>query len=407
MKNRGLQRKRKLKINNVTSKKLIEKCQEMIRTPGESGKEKQVACVLKKIMEEKHYDQVWIDDWGNVIGKIAGPGTFNLLLQGHMDTVGVEKKSCWQYPPFGGVIRNGNLYRRGSSDMKSALTAMVIAGAEFVSRKEKLKGNLFVAGVVHEEIFEGIAQGRVLDQVNPNLVIIGESSGLKLCTGQKGRAEIKIITYGKSAHSANPDEGINAVKNMARLLNALESIDLPSDDSMGKAILELTDIHSSPYPGRSVIPAQCMATFDRRLLPGEKEEDVIAPINHEIEKISREDHHFKAEIRIIEAQGQCYTGKTFSAKRFFPGWIFNDKETFIQKALKALKDKGFSDQVSHYAFCTDGSQSAGIRKIPTIGFGPSQEKLAHICDEHIEISQITAAYQAYTAFIEAFLMENK
>ena len=388
----------------MINKRLIEKCQEMICTPGESGKEKQVAYLLQKSMKELHYDQVWIDDWGNVIGKIAGQGSFNLLFQGHMDTVGVENKKSWQYPPYGGVIRNGNLYGRGSSDMKSALNAMVMAGSEFVSRKGKLKGNIFVAGVVNEEIFEGVAQGRVLDQVNPNLVILCESSDLKLCTGQKGRAEIKIITYGKTAHSANPDKGINAVKNMMRLLNALEDIDLPADDCMGKAILELTDIHSYPYPGRSVIPAKCMATFDRRLLPGETEEDVIAPIKREIEKISRENHHFAADVHIVEAQGQCYTGKSFSAKRFFPGWLFDNKETFIQKALKSLKDKGFSDQVSYYSFCTDGSQSAGARDMPTIGFGPSQEGLAHICDEYIEISQITAAYQAYIALIEAFLM---
>lgn len=407
MKKRGLSRKRKLKINNLTNKRLIEKCQEMIRTPGESGKEKQVAYLLKKIMEEMHYDQVWIDDWGNVIGKIAGQGTFNLLFQGHIDTVGVENKSSWQYPPYGGVIRNGNLYGRGSSDMKSALTAMVIAGAEFVSCNEELRGNLFVAGVVNEEIFEGVAQGRVLDQVNPNLVILGESSGLKLCTGQKGRAEIQIITYGKSAHSANPDEGINAVRNMLRLLNVLENIYLPLDDSMGKAILELTDIHSSPYPGRSVIPAKCMATFDRRLLPGETEDQVIYPIQSEIEKLMQQDGKFTAEAKIVEAQSQCYTGKKILAKRFFPGWIFNKEERFIQIALETLKKKGFSDQISHYAFCTDGSQSAGVRKIPTIGFGPSYEKLAHIRDEYIEIAQIIVAYQAYTAFIEAFLMENK
>jgi len=396
-----------LKRNNLQYKRLIEKCQEMIRIPGESGKEERVASFLREMMEDAHYDQVWIDDWGNVIGKILGHGPFNLLLQGHMDTVSVEDKSSWQYPPYEGVIRNGNLYGRGSSDMKSALTAMVLAGAEFVSLKKELKGNLIVAGVVNEEIFEGVAQGKVLDQINPNLVILGESSDLKLCIGQRGRAEIQVTTYGKSAHSANPDEGINAVRNMLRLIIALENISLAQDDFLGRAILELTDIHSYPYPGRSVIPAKCLATFDRRLLPGETEYQVIKPIQKEIEKLSQKDSCFIADAHIVEAQGQCYTGKTFSAKRFFPGWSFGERETFIQVAKKALKKIGFSDLISHYAFCTDGSQSAGVRKIPTIGFGPSYEKLAHIRDEYIEIAQIKAAYQGYIALIKAFLMDAK
>lgn len=394
-----------MKRNDLINPKLIEKCQEIIRIPGESGEEGRVADFLKEMMKETHYDQVWIDEWGNVIGKISGHGPFNLLLQGHMDTVSVEDESSWQYPPYEGIIKDGHLYGRGSSDMKSAVTAMVLAGAEFVSRKKELKGNLFVAGVVNEEIFEGVAQGKVLDQVCPNLVILGESSDLKLCTGQRGRAEIQVTTYGKSAHSANPDEGINAVRNMIRLIMALDYIPLPQDHFLGKAILELTDIQSYPYPGRSVIPAECIATYDRRLLPGETEDQVIQPIQNEIDKLLKKDSHFKAEAHIVEARGPCYTGKTLSAKRFFPGWSFREGERFIQEAEKALKKAGFSDQISHYSFCTDGSQSAGIRKIPTIGFGPSQEKLAHIRDEYIEIDQIKAAYQGYITLIETFLID--
>ena len=386
---------------------LIEACQQIIRIPGESGEEKNVALFLMKLMKELNYDNVWIDEWGNVIGEIIGEGSYNLLFQGHMDTVGVEDEISWKYPPFGGIIQNGRLYGRGSSDMKSALVAMIFAGSKYISKKSDLKGNLFISGVVNEEIFEGEAQGKVLDQVHPDLVILGESSDLKLCIGQKGRAEIKIITHGKSAHSANPDKGINAVNNMFKLIKAMETIELPEQDFLGKAILELTDIISYPYPGRSIIPNQCHATFDRRLIAGENENDVIDPIYNEIKKLSSKDSTFDAEATIVETEDKCYTGKILSAKRFFPGWFFKKENDFVQIARKALKENGFSDHISFYSFCTDGSQSAGIRKIPTIGFGPSSEKIAHIKDEYIEISQLESAYRGYNVLIEAFLSANQ
>ncbi|MTI60224.1 MAG: YgeY family selenium metabolism-linked hydrolase [Firmicutes bacterium] len=392
--------------DNILESLLID-CQEIIRLKSESGQEEKVASYIKNVMDRLGFDKSWIDDYGNVIGQITGEGEQCILLEGHMDTVGVERPELWNYDPYGGEIANNKLYGRGTSDMKAALMAMVYAAAAFIENKDKLKGNIVVVGIVFEEVFEGIAQGKILDKIDPDLLIIGEASSLQLCIGQRGRAEIKVTTFGKNAHSSSPDAGINAVSKMINFLQEIEKIKLPVDDFLGPAIMVLTDIKSAPYPGKSVIPDCCTVTFDRRLLPGETEETVLKPVEDIFEALQEQDKDFQAEVEIVEAKAECYTGKVIGGKRFFPGWLFKEEDTFVRKAHQELISAGFDGQLSHYSFCTDGSQSAGIRGIPTLGFGPSLEELAHVVDEYIETEQIYQAYRGYQAIIRSFFREGE
>ncbi len=385
---------------------LTEYCQKFIRIPGETGQEEDAADFLKSVMEELRFDEVVVDEWGNVIGKIYGNGSQNILLAGHLDTVGIGDPVSWSTEPYGGLIRDGRLYGRGTSDMRAALMAMVLAATELIPEKTTLKGNIIVAGTVCEETFEGVAFGKILDVICPNLVIVGEASGLHLNIGQRGRAEIQVVTYGKSAHSANPEAGVNAVKQMMQLCQHIERLALAHDELLGSAILELTDIRSEPYPGKSVIPEKCIVTYDRRLLPGETEESVLQPIQEVIVRLQQQEPLFKAEATIVEAEEDCYTGATIAGKRFFPAWKFSADAPFIQVAKRALEQGGLTNQLSHYAFCTDGSQSAGIRGIPTIGFGPSRENLAHVVDEYIELDQLVLAYQGYVKILREMLKES-
>ena len=91
------------------------------------------------------------------------------------------------------------------------------------------------------------------------------------------------------------------------------------------------------------------------------------------------------------------------AERFFPGWLFDESEWFIKKATKALREAGLSSDLSHYNFCTNGSHYAGEKNIPTIGFGPSCESLAHTIDEYIELKELEGAARGYLALMESFL----
>ena len=391
------------------SKKAIEICRRLIQARSDSGHEEQVAGVVAQAFRELGYDDVYIDEYGSVIGCIRGKSKgARVLLDGHIDTVSVEDVSQWTHDPYLGVVDGDRLYGRGASDMKGAVAAMICAAAFYADGCGRdFPGEIYVAGVVYEELYEGVAARKISEFVKPDFVIIGEASELNLKVGQRGRAEIMLETKGRSAHSANPEKGINAIKKMMRLLTALENFQPRIQEGLGKAIQEVTDIKSDPYPGASVVPDSCIATLDRRLLVGETKADVLSPLQAEIEKIEHEDLDFKATASFRSETKTCYTGNSIFAERFFPGWLFDQSETFVQNAYRALQESGLDPKITTYSFCTNGSHYAGEKGIRTLGFGPSREDLAHIVDEYISIDQIEKAVQGYAAIIHALLVETK
>lgn len=392
-------------LNQEKQDKVIELCQNLVKQQSYSGQEAGVVSELKAFFDANGFDEVIVDDYGNVIGHIKGnrPGK-KLLFDGHIDTVPVTDPTVWNHDPFGGEIDDGKIYGRGTSDMKGAVAAMASAAANFAKDTGKdFAGDIYVAGVVHEECFEGVAARSISGRIAPDYVVIGEASQLNLKIGQRGRAEIVVETFGKPAHSANPEKGINAVYKMSKVIDAIRGLEPTSHPVLGKGILELTDIKSSPYPGASVVPEYCRATYDRRLLVGETKESVLKPINDLLDKLMAEDSELKAKASYAVGTEQCYTGNTITGERFFPGWLYSKEDGFVQDTLAEMRAAGFDPEITQYNFCTNGSHYAGEAGIKTIGLGPSPENLAHTIDEYIEVEQLTKVTEAYYAVMKALL----
>ena len=192
---------------------------------------------------------------------------------------------------------------------------------------------------MQEECFEGIAARQISGRIHPDYVVIGESSELNLKRGQRGRAEIVVETFGKPAHSANPRAGINAVYDMAEFIREIAALRAPVHPILGEGILELTDIKSSPYPGASVVPDYCRATYDRRLLVGETRESVLQAVAGTDSPDHGNDPKFEAKVIIRRRRRACYTGDEIRGERFFPGWVFDDNDVFVQTALAGLRER--------------------------------------------------------------------
>lgn len=392
-------------LEKEKEQEVISLCQSMIQAQSYSGREDQAAKILTEYFKSHGYDEVITDDYGNVIGHIKGkqPGP-KVLFDGHMDTVPVTNEAEWPYPPFGAEIHDGKIYGRGTSDMKCALSAMACAGAAFAEETKKdFAGDIYVAGVVHEECFEGVAARSISKLVKPDYVIIGEASNLNIKIGQRGRAEIVVETFGKPAHSANPEKGINAVYKMAKVIEEIRKLEPTSHPVLGKGILELTDIKSSPYPGASVVPEYCRATYDRRLLTGETKESVLKPLQELCEKMEAEDPELKVKVSYATGKETCYTGNEITGERFFPGWLYDEKERFVQDVYQELTSHGYQPEITQYNFCTNGSHYAGEAGIKTLGIGPSRENLAHTVGEYIEIDQLTKVTDCYGYVMKALL----
>jgi putative selenium metabolism hydrolase len=380
--------------------KMIEFVQAMVQTLSLSGAEQPVVEVITQEMRGLGFDRVWVDANGSAIGLIEGaqPGP-TLLLDAHCDTVGIAPGSTWQRDPFAAEVDGDYVHGRGAADMKGALATMVYAAASL--DRSQLAGRVAVSATVLEEVMEGISLGTVIEAVQPDFVIIGEATELNLNRGGRGRAEIHIETIGQPAHSSNPQLGVNAVHKMFKVINAIETLDLPEHPLLGAAIMALTDIISDPYPGYSVIPSRCRVTYDRRLLTGETQESVLA----QIMALPRlEEVNFEA--RIAEGEHGTYTGTVLHGPKFFPAWEFAADHPFVQNALTGLQQAGLSPEVKAYRFCTNGAMSAGVLGIPTVGFGPAAEEDAHVVDEKVRIAELETAVRGYQGIIKATLKKR-
>ena len=369
--------------------------QSLVRIQSLSGQEQAVIERIAAEMNHLGFDQVFSDANGSLIGLIegaqAGP---TLLLDAHCDTVGIAPGVPWQHEPFGAALVEGKMFGRGTSDMKGALAAMVYAAAS--ADRASLAGRVAISTTVMEEVMEGVSLQAVIERVQPDFVVIGESTDLNLNHGGRGRAEIHLETIGRPAHSSTPDLGLNAVHRMLPAIQAIEAMPLPDDPLLGPAIMALTDIISDPYPGYSVIPSRCRVTYDRRLLAGETMAGVL-------EQIRALPGLETVKVSLATGEHPTYTGATLQGPKFFAAWKFEAQHPFVQAALVGLRRAGLGPKLGAYRFCTNGAYSAGVARIPTIGFGPSGEGHAHMADEYIELAHLHAAAQGYLGLIETVL----
>jgi putative selenium metabolism hydrolase len=354
----------------------------LVGTPSLSGEEGAVAGLVDAEMRRLGY-AVEIDELGNVVGTLdAGPGPC-VLFDAHMDTVGVTDPSAWSVDPAG-ELRDGRLYGRGAMDMKGPLAA-VIHGA---AAAERSGGRIVVSASIAEEMVEGFATVAVAERVHPDVAVICEATQRRVAIGQRGRAELIVEVHGKPTHSSRPDLGVNAVEAMADVLRAARELELPTHPALGPAILVPTDIASRPFPALSVVPDQCTVTFDRRTLPGERLEDVIEPLRAAVEAAVAP-HGATGTVTIGLDRFDSYTGAPVEAPNFAAAWFIDAGTAPASTALAAL-----GAEPTHWAFCTNGSGTAALG-IPTIGFGPGDETLAHRVDEYLELDELEAGARDY------------
>ncbi|MCA9506700.1 MAG: M20/M25/M40 family metallo-hydrolase, partial [Myxococcales bacterium] len=168
----------------------VELTQRLVRIPGVSGSEALMADTVEEVMRELGFREVVRDDLGAVIGIVGPEGSpTKLLFDGHMDVVPVVGN--WSVDPFGGEIRDGRLWGRGSADMKGGLAA-AICGVAAAARDGELACQAAVSATVLEEVIEGVALGAVMDRLAPEAVVICEPTSLTLNTAQRGRLEVLL-----------------------------------------------------------------------------------------------------------------------------------------------------------------------------------------------------------------------
>jgi len=384
-------------LTNQHQNQVIDICRSLVQIKSYSGDERAVIDRTAEWMRALAYQDIYIDDCGNVTGVMRGEhGGATLLFDSHVDTVDAGDLSAWTHDPFGAAISDGRIWGRGSTDMKGSLAACLL-GVALAKHNGTLRGTVIVSASTGEEIIEGLTLYGMMDRCQPDRVVICEPSALDLNIAQRGRAEITMTVHGKSSHASTPQLGINALRQMCKLVLALDDFTPPEHPVLGRGILEPTEAITAPYPSVSVLPYQARARYDRRLLVGETEHDVLAPIHAIIERLQAADPTFRADATIDVGEFVCYTGTRLQQVRFAPAWMLDKDSRWVNAAQSALQSVGQRARLGHYNFCTNGSLTMGRKHIPTIGYGCGHETTAHITDEYLELDQLFAAVEGYAA----------
>lgn len=369
--------------------------QEIVHIRSFSGQEGDAAKAIAAKMEALDYDEVMIDRYGNVLGRM-GSGENSILFESHTDVVQVHDAEEWQVPPFSAEIKDGYLWGRGSADMKAGLAASVYAPVIARERGWLDGKTVYVTCCIFEEDCDGEGLKHLLEETGilPDFAVICEPSSNQISTGHNGKAQIIIKTQGVSAHGSAPEKGVNAVYEMAEIIQRVEQTNLNLKEINGrKGTLVLSQI-SSTSVSLNAVPSECEIYLDRRMVMGETEETVKA----EMEAIIAGKD---AAWEIDTVHRTSWTGEPVTYHPLHSAWQIERDHHLTQSLIHACTDvyKEEPGELIYWDFSTDAVALIS-RNVPCIGFGPGDSKLAHMRDERCSVEQIVEACAVYARVLE-------
>lgn len=362
--------------------------------------EEEVAKRIAAEMRQLNYDDVKIDDFGNVHGVIEGEGDGAVMLNSHIDTVGVGDREQWEHDPFAGEIEDGELYGLGSSDMKCAMASMVYGGGALANLDVTPSHDVYVTGELMEEVSEGHAMKFVHEELDLDLeaVVIGEASEMDVKRGHRGRCELKIELEGASCHASAPERGINPLYHLANILDRIEALNEETNDHhfLGKGTIAATNIDVET-PSNNAVPAGATLYVDRRLTLGEDEAVAHAELEDAVEQaIAEYGDEVQANIETLTFDRPSWTGYQMESRKYYPTWLLEEDHPLVQDTYRVADTMLDSEvEIRKWTFSTSGNYTMGVAEIPTIGFGPSREEFAHAADERVNVDDVVDACAVY------------
>ncbi len=367
----------------------------LVRIKSLTAHEKDVQMELKRQMEEAGFDEVFIDGMGNVIGRI-GRGKKILAIDGHMDTVDIGNQANWSFDPLGGEIKDGYVHGRGSVDQKGGPAAFVTAGRILKELGFDKDITVWFVGSVMEEDCDGLCWKYIIeeDKIVPDAVILTEPTNLNLYRGQRGRMEMQIHFHGRSSHGSAPERGVNAIYMASGVALEIAKLNerLAYDEFLGKGSITVTEIISRS-PSLCAVSDYARIHVDRRLTTGETRETAVRELEELIKGLN-------ANVELPDYRETAFTGLEYGMEKYYPTWKTAEDHISVRTGVAAYKKLfGREPVVDKWTFSTNGIMTCGIFGIPTIGFGPGNEVLAHAPDEKVPVSDLVAASAFYAGYI--------
>lgn len=371
----------------------------IIRIPSFSGEEEGVIRELEQICRTLGFDEVRIDGLGSLIARI-GSGKRKLVIDAHIDTVGVGDRSQWKEDPFSGTIRDGLVYGRGASDQKGGAAAMLTAGRILKDLDYRGQYSVYFTFTVLEEDCDGMCWKYLIEEEKfiPDYFVSTEPTSCRLYRGHRGRMEMEVHIKGVSAHGSAPERGVNAAYKAARAALALEGLNeklQPDEDRfLGKGTIVVSQLKAYG-PSQCAVPDMASLYIDRRLTWGETKELAVQQVKDALGSLAE-------EVTVPHYDKPGWKKTPYGQELYFPTWKLPLDHPFVQAGIQTYTDLfGAEPVVDKWTFSTNGTAVCGRYRIPTIGFGPGDEAQAHAPNEitRVQDLQVASAFYAYLPYI--------
>ena len=361
------------------------------------GEEKKLAeyiyTELKKIGIEASIQEVE-PGRPNVYARIKGkrPGK-RLHLNGHMDTVPVCEG--WSKDPFDPLIIDNRMYGLGSCDMKAGLACLLNVLRAFQKSGNDFGGELSFSAVVDEEAYsKGTLAALETDFAGCDAVLIPEAYPATRTTptplGITGKVLYNITVKGHASHAFLPHEGINAVEEAAKIIAALDRLNLREHPDFGRGNYSTIKIEGGYQIYSVVVPDRCRFEVNRMLVPGETSQMALEDMRKLVNSLD-----LRSEVD-IELKPPVY--ESFKLER--------------QQEIVQIFDEVYSEvmgrapQYAYTSVITDASVFAGKANIPTLHLGPPMNNI-HQPDEFVELNWLEPISRMYAMMAYRFLSDQE
>lgn len=366
--------------------------QELVRfnTTNPPGDETPVIRLLGARLHDAGFETVTVpyldgENRSQVVARLRGSGERpGLLFSGHVDVV-PPGNVPWTVEAFGGEIRDGRLYGRGSCDMKSGVAALVIAAEAIARSGITLQGDLVVAITADEERNCLGADELVKEPLFDGLgaALVAEPTALSLYVAEKGAFWVEVAIYGKTAHGSMPQLGANSISAMAAFLSGWEQLyrtDEPVHAILGTPTLNMGIIQGGVKV--NVVPDQCTIQLDMRTVPPLEHSDLRGKMETLLDAVCTARPGTRWEIRILSDRP--------------PVSCPADSELAEAMASAVSELGGIDPAPRGVPYCTEACVWVPVLGIPAVICGPGSPGMAHQPDEFVEVAEVELAVRIYT-----------
>lgn len=368
--------------------RLVGRLGTLVRTPSENppGEEAEAARVASSYCAALGFDvslhELEPGRPSVVARRVFGDGP-TLCYCSHIDVVPAGEHALWTHPPYAAHVVDGRMHGRGSSDAKGPIAAALEAVEVLLSMDVGLRGTVELALVADEEAMGFKGAGFLIEDeiIKPDFTIVGEPTALRIVRAQRGPCWMRLITRGQAAHGSAPERGVSAIKHMAEIISHLEDT-LPdiTHDVVGGPSINVGTIQGGAKV--NVVPAYCVAEVDRRSIPGESKESVVASVQAAIDIAKQKYPEIDATIEL-----PVY-GKPFEVPD--DSVVLADMGAAVTEARASEAEvTGFRGSSDARFFFEAGSD--------VVVCGPGDITVAHTAREYIDLDELELGAVAYAS----------